>query len=210
MGIRFFCPSGHKLNVKSFLAGKRAICPQCGAKVLVPDVSDSPLPGTPLPPAGIPTNPVSGPAGSTIPSPQDTASPSVILSMAGSEVAPTLESYDEIELETVEPGLPESVVLAARAPISATELAAPDAKQELQRARHRHTQFVIAIVLLVLVIVLAMILIWVLRRNAIEPVSEPEKTAQASFETSASGAGVLVCRQTGISAPHFDEGTSST
>lgn len=39
MGIKFHCPNGHKLNVKSFLGGKRAICPACGAKVLVPDVS---------------------------------------------------------------------------------------------------------------------------------------------------------------------------
>jgi hypothetical protein len=36
MGIRFFCPKGHKLNVKEFLAGKKAICPYCGMKVLVP------------------------------------------------------------------------------------------------------------------------------------------------------------------------------
>jgi hypothetical protein len=36
MGIRFFCPNGHKLNVKSELAGKRAICPDCGARLIVP------------------------------------------------------------------------------------------------------------------------------------------------------------------------------
>jgi hypothetical protein len=41
MGIRFHCPNGHKLNVKAFLAGKRAICPKCGAKVLVPSVSEN-------------------------------------------------------------------------------------------------------------------------------------------------------------------------
>lgn len=39
MGIKFFCPNGHKLNVKTFLAGKKAICPKCGAKVLVPGTS---------------------------------------------------------------------------------------------------------------------------------------------------------------------------
>jgi hypothetical protein len=39
MGIRFFCPKGHKLNVKEFLAGKKAICPYCGLKVLVPTES---------------------------------------------------------------------------------------------------------------------------------------------------------------------------
>ena len=36
MGIKFLCPNGHKLNVKSFLAGKRALCPKCGARVIVP------------------------------------------------------------------------------------------------------------------------------------------------------------------------------
>ena len=36
MGIRFYCPNGHKLNVKERLAGKRGICPQCGVKLLIP------------------------------------------------------------------------------------------------------------------------------------------------------------------------------
>jgi hypothetical protein len=36
MGIRFLCPNGHKLNVKSDLAGKRASCPECGAKLIIP------------------------------------------------------------------------------------------------------------------------------------------------------------------------------
>jgi hypothetical protein len=36
MGIRFTCPQGHQLNVKSELAGKRGVCPQCGAKVQIP------------------------------------------------------------------------------------------------------------------------------------------------------------------------------
>ena len=36
MGIRFNCPNGHKLNVKEFLAGKRGVCPQCGAKFIIP------------------------------------------------------------------------------------------------------------------------------------------------------------------------------
>ena len=36
MGIRFFCPNGHKLNVKSFLAGKRGKCPECDARFLIP------------------------------------------------------------------------------------------------------------------------------------------------------------------------------
>ncbi len=57
MGIRFFCPNGHKLNVKSFLGGKRAICPKCGAKVLVPlgetaGAAAQPGPGNSPPPVG--------------------------------------------------------------------------------------------------------------------------------------------------------------
>lgn len=36
MGIRFFCPNGHKLHVKSFLAGKKGICPECGARMRIP------------------------------------------------------------------------------------------------------------------------------------------------------------------------------
>ncbi len=42
MGIRFFCPNGHKLNVKSFQAGQRGICPSCGAKVQIPEQSTRP------------------------------------------------------------------------------------------------------------------------------------------------------------------------
>ena len=40
MGIKFFCPQGHKLHVKSFLSGKKGICPHCGAKVRIPQETD--------------------------------------------------------------------------------------------------------------------------------------------------------------------------
>jgi hypothetical protein len=36
MGIKVTCPNGHKLNVKSFLAGKRGVCPHCGEKFDIP------------------------------------------------------------------------------------------------------------------------------------------------------------------------------
>jgi hypothetical protein len=41
MGIRFFCPNGHRLHVKSFLAGKRGVCPDCGTGVMIPMESDA-------------------------------------------------------------------------------------------------------------------------------------------------------------------------
>ena len=43
MGIRFFCPNGHKLHVKAFLAGKRGYCPKCGIKLLIPETSAATL-----------------------------------------------------------------------------------------------------------------------------------------------------------------------
>jgi hypothetical protein len=42
MGIRFFCPNGHKLNVKDFQAGQTGICPYCGEKMPIPLESTRP------------------------------------------------------------------------------------------------------------------------------------------------------------------------
>ena len=50
MGIRFQCPNGHNLHVKSFLAGKRAICPECGIKVLIPNNLEDKVPEEPADP----------------------------------------------------------------------------------------------------------------------------------------------------------------
>lgn len=50
MGIRFYCPNGHKLNVKEFQAGRRGICPYCGAKIQIPTQSTRPS-GRDEPPA---------------------------------------------------------------------------------------------------------------------------------------------------------------
>ena len=40
MGIRFHCPYGHRMNVKAFLAGRRGLCPTCGAKFDIPFQSE--------------------------------------------------------------------------------------------------------------------------------------------------------------------------
>ena len=39
MGIKFLCPNGHKLNVKTELAGRKGRCPSCGVSLLVPTES---------------------------------------------------------------------------------------------------------------------------------------------------------------------------
>lgn len=49
MGIRFYCPNGHKLNVKEFQAGQRGICPKCHAKFDIPFESTRPAGSKDLP-----------------------------------------------------------------------------------------------------------------------------------------------------------------
>lgn len=42
MGIVSFCPQGHRVKVKDALAGKKGICPTCGARFRIPKVSAPP------------------------------------------------------------------------------------------------------------------------------------------------------------------------
>jgi len=41
MSIRFYCPSGHRLNVSEKLAGQKIRCPRCKEKAVVPEASQS-------------------------------------------------------------------------------------------------------------------------------------------------------------------------
>lgn len=44
MGIRFICPHcNRRLNVKSFLAGKRGFCPKCRGRIVIPYESSIPV-----------------------------------------------------------------------------------------------------------------------------------------------------------------------
>jgi hypothetical protein len=50
MGIVTFCPNGHRINVKNSFAGRKGLCPTCGAKFRVPAPgSSSPGPESALP-----------------------------------------------------------------------------------------------------------------------------------------------------------------
>jgi GYF domain 2 len=55
MGIRLNCPNGHKLHLKSFLAGRRGICPHCGARFDIPSERLLDAPSESLHPGGGPT-----------------------------------------------------------------------------------------------------------------------------------------------------------
>ncbi|MFM7244345.1 MAG: hypothetical protein ACKO40_09260 [Planctomycetaceae bacterium] len=47
MGIIAFCPAGHRMKVKDYLAGRKGICPTCGARFRIPLASTVPPPHTP-------------------------------------------------------------------------------------------------------------------------------------------------------------------
>lgn len=57
MGIVSFCPQGHRIKVKDSLAGKKGVCPTCGARFRIPLASvEPPAAGggaTPLPEAKV-------------------------------------------------------------------------------------------------------------------------------------------------------------
>ena len=86
MGVRFQCPGGHKLHVKAELAGKRGICPECGAKFVVPSfsggrvaVDTSTPPVNPPAAAGAAAASSSGPLSPSAASANDGPSESVII-----------------------------------------------------------------------------------------------------------------------------------
>jgi hypothetical protein len=54
MGIVAFCPQGHRVKVKDYLAGRKGICPECGVSFRIPRESQpeplaAPAPTLPAP-----------------------------------------------------------------------------------------------------------------------------------------------------------------
>ncbi len=71
MGIRFFCEAcGKKLNIKVELAGKKGRCPQCQAKISIPQ--DSSLKSSAKPPGASGENTVASSSEPATPSPATT------------------------------------------------------------------------------------------------------------------------------------------
>ncbi len=172
MGIRFLCPNGHKLNVKSFLAGKRAICPDCGARVVVPSVPEQSVENSSTPPSS------NIAASRTDAEWMESTSPSVVLTLAASEVAPENGAVDP--LISADLSLPESIIAATTAhPAPVTVETKPkDVAAGLQRDRTRRNQMLVVLGLLMVVVVLAGVLIWVLKRSASPPPAAPAETTK--------------------------------
>jgi hypothetical protein len=169
MGIRFSCPNGHKLNVKETLAGRRGICPACGAKFVIPSAGDA--------------EPVTGPlAGGASASAQSAAAnaaaaPSIVIAVADAPpatappIAPTAPASPAVRATAAVPPeakSPEAPTIATNEPLFVTNPDNPVAavsKYTAHRMRSRRLQTTIAIVLLMAVLVLGIVLVWVLSRG---------------------------------------------
>jgi hypothetical protein len=172
MGIRFNCPNGHKLNVKEFLAGKRGVCPQCGAKFIIPEHVAAPQP------VGIGQSQSIEIAASPTPSHPPAsiaASPSVIIPVTDVEL-----TSPEVQLQP-DAILPATIVAAP--PIVVGPVGArPEAVYPAPIGRSRRSQIVISLLLLALVVLLAGILIWVLRRQTNQlPVEKTTAVLRSEF-----------------------------
>lgn len=151
MGIRFTCPNGHKLNVKTFLAGKRGVCPQCGAKFVIPGLGEAATPAeAPLDGAGGTHN--GGPPQTAVAA-SSTASQSITIPVA-----------EAVQSES--PAPPAADVPGPQVIAEPTGLSAAGTKTRNPRESRRRKQLAISIILLILVVVLAVVFIWVLKRDS--------------------------------------------
>ncbi len=162
MGIRFVCPNGHLLNVKEHLAGKRGICPDCGAKFVIPLASSPSTTDATLASATNPaTQPESRPLAPSVPTPADSVpaknegQPSLAVPLP-----PLPPASASIPAGSVSGGEPPSIVT-----VSPEDEAEPVALYQAYRRRLRKTQMVVAMLLLVTVIVVLIMLVWVLFRG---------------------------------------------
>jgi hypothetical protein len=164
MGIRFSCPDGHPLHVKEYLAGKRGICPNCGAKFVIPAADDS----TESAPVPMPAEATASPATSTA---SQAANPSVIIPLVAETSIAPVSSLPSPPTDVFSPAVAEpipqvdAVRSAAPSPVVVTELqqpTSPATKYVANRERSRRNRTRMAILLLLVVIVLAGVLIWML------------------------------------------------
>jgi hypothetical protein len=144
MGIRFTCPNGHKLNVKESLAGRRAICPNCGAKLTVPLSSTTP-------------DAMTGPPVGSSPLPH-VETPSTMI--------PVLESGSLPAIAAVDVPTPLSSPRASSFAFDPRGNPVSDTAFAIQRRNRRQKQTKVAIALLFTAIVLLIVLVWVLMYRA--------------------------------------------
>jgi hypothetical protein len=200
MGIRFSCPAGHQLHVKSFLAGKRGVCPKCGVSVLIPNVlSDESRPEVQSESiAAAATTVANREAGRPGTPALDVGSQSVVISVVGPPTSVTPPPVPAPPLPN-QPATPTSLEVtfpqadvppSLNAPPSGSvpqqlvmpeslEPHSPAASYVARRERNRRHRITMAVCLLLAVIVLAAVLVWVLHRA---PSGAAEKTPGTTSE----------------------------
>jgi hypothetical protein len=192
MGIRFVCPNGHKLNVKSDLAGKRAICPHCSAKVIVPEGEEPAANEVSRQVVGV--APGNGFDTANADSVAVASWPSIEISLAPSEVAPPAPSRPATP--AADPNaIPASILSTSPAPApEPAPVLSPQELRELAAERRRRNQILMSVMLLMIVITLAGVLCWVLyrdRQRQLEP--PPEEQPSARSEVGATSVEVADC-----------------
>jgi hypothetical protein len=184
MGIRLACPNGHKLHVKAFLAGKRGICPKCGATFIIPSPTDPQAADSQVPSAS--SSQVPSASGPAVARPEPLApqppQPGPESATGGDDPRPA----SEVKPRAAQPAPPaaaaEPTVTSAEAPH--VDVAPPDdstiptppsswnldraarLRYLINRRRQRRSLVVVTIWLLATVLLLAGLLVWVLTRNA--------------------------------------------
>jgi len=189
MGIRFACPNGHKLNVKDELAGRRALCPNCGARIVVPAADQGSRVASVSPAAdsvGATSNLVF--PSTALPPVSDAPAPGDDVAPAGTEAPVNSAPPLMVPLATPPVGARPPLRGGARGPARSVgspsgtaEPAITDAPTDTapviqylsHRRRRRQKQLTVAIVLLLAVIVLAIVLVWVVQRGP-ETITTPQ------------------------------------
>src|SRR6476620_884151 len=162
MGIRFLCPNGHRLNVKTFLAGKRGVCPQCGASFVIPPADES-TERDDAPPAAIgQSHSVEVVSPAAIQTTAAVASPSVIIPVSDSAVTPAQsgpptrqpQTAAAVPVDRAATDLPPSIVNSAPKQTVPTNTIAESSQTQIsiQRRRARRLQAAISIALFATVI----------------------------------------------------------
>jgi hypothetical protein len=190
MGIRFSCPNGHKLNVKEFLAGKRGVCPQCGAKFIIPTPGDSQA-------YEATQSGLTGQSHSvdiispTLSQSSVTAASSVIISLADSDVSQSPAVPEPVRVDSLNSAPAAISSLRAGVAPQAVALTEPTADSAetgivVRRASSRGLQVAVSIVLFVLVIVLGIVLFLVMSRD-FNPAPKQQASTSDRNDLSVSG-----------------------
>lgn len=171
MGIRFSCPNGHNLNVKTFLAGKRGVCPQCGARFVIPGPSELRTSEVGRNGTLTESQTVGTISATAVHTPAVAASPSIIVSVADAKVSD--------EASGAQSPANSSIVPVPPTPIAPLAAASPPPRVP-RPGRRRQFQLMINVLLFLLVVVLAIVLFIVMRRQlSQQPAVKKTHTAAA-------------------------------